>query len=95
MITSTSNHLIKSIRKLADKKYRALSGLALVEGTKLVLDAIEQQAVIDKLLISASFERSNKRFFVNSKIAERPGFSIYHVKRKSTGNRCRSAANLA
>jgi TrmH family RNA methyltransferase len=72
MITSTSNHLIKSIRKLADKKYRALSGLALVEGTKLVLDAIEQQAVIDKLLISASFERSNKRFFVNSKIAERP-----------------------
>lgn len=71
MITSNSNQLIKSIRKLADKKYRALSGLALIEGTKLVLDAIEQQAVIEKLLISGSFERSNKGFFVLSKIAER------------------------
>ena len=70
MITSTSNALIKSIRKLRDKKYRALSGLAWIEGTKLVMDAIDQGADIVKLLLAESFTRSEKRLAVNSKIAD-------------------------
>lgn len=70
MIISTSNESIKSIRKLRDRKYRAMSGLALIEGTKLVIDAIDQKAVIDKLLISDSFAGSEKRSMVHTKIAE-------------------------
>ncbi len=77
--------------------------MALIEGTKLVLDAIEQQAVIEKLLISGSFERSNKGFFVLSKIAERqiePTLVSDQVFQSITLKEnpreiCRGAANLA
>lgn len=37
-ISSKSNEKIKAVRKLADKKYRALFGLFVIEGHKLVYD---------------------------------------------------------
>ena len=40
MITSKQNPLLKEIRSLADKKYRDKLGLYLVEGTKIVSEAI-------------------------------------------------------
>lgn len=61
MITSAANEQIKSIRKLRDKRHRADSGLAYVEGSKLVVDAILQEAKIEKIIISHSYAESEKR----------------------------------
>ena len=41
MITSKQNPFLKEIRSLSDKKYRDKLGLYLVEGTKIVNEAIE------------------------------------------------------
>lgn len=46
MITSTDNSTIKQIKKLKDKKYRDEQGLYIVEGQKLVADAIRLNAPI-------------------------------------------------
>lgn len=44
-ISSKSNEKIKSVRKLADKKYRALSGLFTIEGRKLVYDYLRTAGI--------------------------------------------------
>ena len=61
MITSTANEVIKNIRKLRDKKYRVASHSAFVEGTKLVIDALEQGVEIERIIISQSYSDSDKR----------------------------------
>jgi len=61
LITSAANEQIKSIRKLRDKRHRTESGLAYVEGSKLVIDAILQKARIEKIIISQSYAESEKR----------------------------------
>ena len=48
VITSKDNELIKDIRKLKDKKYRNLSNKFIVEGIKIIEEAIEEKANIDK-----------------------------------------------
>lgn len=49
-ITAVSNPRIKSIRRLAQKKYRDQSGTFLVEGLKLVMDALEHGWQIDAII---------------------------------------------
>jgi TrmH family RNA methyltransferase len=44
MITSPSNEHIKAIRKLQDRKERQASGLFVVEGLRIVAEALEQAA---------------------------------------------------
>lgn len=61
MITSTSNETIKAIRKLRERKFRTETGLAYIEGAKLVIDALEQNGGVEKIIISASFASSENR----------------------------------
>lgn len=51
VITSKENDLIKHIKKLADKKYRDKNNCYIVEGIKLVEEAIKEEADIEKIII--------------------------------------------
>ena len=51
VITSKDNELIKDIRKLKDKKYRNLSNKFIVEGIKIIEEAIEEKANIDTIIV--------------------------------------------
>jgi len=51
VITSKDNENVKKIRKLKDKKYRNESGKFLIEGTKLIKEAIEEKAGIDTIVV--------------------------------------------
>lgn len=51
VITSKDNEVIKSIRKLKDKKYREIENKYIVEGIKLIEEAIEEKANIDTVVV--------------------------------------------
>ncbi|MGB3714335.1 MAG: RNA methyltransferase [Candidatus Promineifilaceae bacterium] len=52
MITSTSNPLIKRVRRLKQKKYRQKDGAFFVEGLRVFFSAVEAQAPIQTILYS-------------------------------------------
>lgn len=51
VITSKDNEIIKDIRKLKEKKYRDMSNEYLVEGMKLINEAIEENANIKRIIV--------------------------------------------
>ena len=51
VITSKENETIKNIKKLKDKKFRDEAGLYIIEGIKMIEEAIEEKASIKKILI--------------------------------------------
>ena len=51
VITSKENEMIKNIKKLKDKKYRDEESKFLVEGIKMVKEAIDENAKISKIVI--------------------------------------------
>ena len=51
VITSKDNEKIKNIKKLKDKKYRDESGKYVIEGMKLLGEAIKENADIDTIII--------------------------------------------
>lgn len=51
IITSKDNEVIKNIRKLREKKYRDLENCYIIEGMKLINEAIEANAKIKKIVI--------------------------------------------
>lgn len=51
VITSKDNEIIKNIRKLKDKKYRDMANQYMVEGIKLIEEALEEKAKIDKIVV--------------------------------------------
>lgn len=51
LITSKDNDIIKHIKKLADKKYRDQNNCYIIEGIKLVEEAIQEEAQIEKIII--------------------------------------------
>ena len=51
VITSKDNESIKKIRKLKDKKYRNESGKFLVEGVKLIKEAIQENENIETIVV--------------------------------------------
>jgi len=55
-ITAVSNPRVKSIRSLLQKKHREQSGMFLVEGLKLVMDAYEHGWQVDTLVYAKSDE---------------------------------------
>lgn len=59
MITSTSNPLIKRIRKLKQKKYRTREGAFFVEGVRVFLSAVEAKATIQTILYSPELLKSD------------------------------------
>ena len=51
LITSKDNEIVKHIKKLSDKKYRDQNNCYIVEGIKLVEEAIKEEAQIEKIII--------------------------------------------
>ena len=46
IITSKDNEIVKHIRKLRDKKYRDESGEFIIEGVKIIEEAVSENAKI-------------------------------------------------
>lgn len=57
-ITSNDNELIKHIRKLKDKKYRDESNEYVVEGVKLVEEAVKENAKIKQIIVCEDTTRT-------------------------------------
>ena len=51
IITSKDNENIKSIKKLKERKYRDLNNEYIIEGVKILKEAIQEKAVIKKIVI--------------------------------------------
>ena len=51
VITSKDNEVIKSIKKLKEKKFRDENNQFIVEGIKLVAEAIEENVDIDSVVV--------------------------------------------
>ena len=55
IISSKENETIKMIKKLKEKKYRDEEKMYIVEGIKMVKEAIQENANIHKIIISEKF----------------------------------------
>ena len=51
IISSKDNELVKNVKKLKDKKYRDLENVYIVEGIKMVKEAILENASIRQIII--------------------------------------------
>ena len=51
VISSKDNEIVKNIRKLKEKKYRDIENEFIVEGIKLVEEAIEENAIIKQIVV--------------------------------------------
>lgn len=56
VITSKDNEIIKNIKKLKEKKYRDQTGEYIIEGIKLVEEAITENAKISKIVVCEDCE---------------------------------------
>lgn len=57
-ITSKDNDFVKHVKKLKDKKYRDLNNEFVIEGIKLVKEAIQEKANIKQIIICEDCENS-------------------------------------
>lgn len=57
-ITSKDNEFIKHVKKLKDKKYRDLNNEYLIEGIKLIKEAIQENAKIKQIIICEDCENT-------------------------------------
>lgn len=60
IITSKDNEKIKGIKKLKEKKYRDLTGKYLVEGIKLIKEAIKEKAKIDAIVVCDNYAKTSE-----------------------------------
>lgn len=58
-ITSKENEFIKHIKKLKDKKYRDMSREYVIEGIKLVAEAIQEKAPIKQIILCDDCEKND------------------------------------
>ena len=59
VISRKENELIKHIKKLKDKKERDISGEYLIEGVKLIKEAIQEKAKIKQIIVCDECERTD------------------------------------
>lgn len=78
MITSTANETIKSIRKLRDRKYRDETSSAYVEGIRIIVEAVEQQVEIQRIIVGESFTNTSNHKEILQAIQNK-GFEITNV----------------
>ena len=57
-ITSKENEFIKNIKKLRDKKYRDISNSYIIEGIKLVSEAIQENVNIKQIILCDDCEKN-------------------------------------
>ena len=60
VITSKDNETIKKIRKLKEKKYRDIDKKYIIEGVKLIKEAIEEKAEIDTIVVCENCVQQEK-----------------------------------
>ena len=58
VISSKDNELIKHIKKLKDKKYRDENNEYIIEGVKLIEEAVKEQAKIKKIIVCEDTTRT-------------------------------------
>ena len=58
VITSKDNEIVKNIRKLKEKKYRDETNSFIIEGIKIIEEAIEEKAEIRKIVVCNEYENS-------------------------------------
>ena len=58
VISSKDNELVKHIKKLKDKKYRDENNEYIIEGVKLIEEAVKEQAKIKKIIICEDTTRT-------------------------------------
>ncbi len=51
VITSKDNEIVKNIRKLKEKKYRDINNEYIIEGIKLIKEAVAEDATIKKIVV--------------------------------------------
>ena len=59
IISSKDNELVKNVKKLKDKKYRDLENVYIVEGIKMVKEAILENVSIRQIIICDDCEKSD------------------------------------
>lgn len=59
IISSKDNELVKSVKKLKEKKYRDLENAYIVEGIKMVKEAIMEKASIRQIILCDDCEKSD------------------------------------
>lgn len=59
-ISSKDNEFIKSIRKLKDKKYRDLTNSYIIEGIKIIEEAIKEKIIIKQIIICEDCEKTGQ-----------------------------------
>ena len=59
IISSKDNEIVKSVKKLKEKKYRDLENAYIVEGIKMVKEAIMEKASIRQIIICDDCEKSD------------------------------------
>ena len=59
VISSKDNEIVKSVKKLKEKKYRDLENAYIVEGIKMVREAILEKASIRQIIICDDCEKSD------------------------------------
>ncbi len=57
-VASKENELVKHIKKLKDKKYRDMNNEYVIEGIKLVVEAIEEKVSIKQIILCDDCERN-------------------------------------
>ena len=58
-ITSKENEFIKHVKKLRDKKYRDITNLYVIEGIKLVSEAIQENVKIKQIILCDDCEKND------------------------------------
>lgn len=57
-ITSKENEFVKHVKKLKDKKYRDIHGEYVIEGLKLIQEAIQEKAPIKQIILCDDCEKN-------------------------------------
>jgi len=58
VITSTANQQVKEIKHLRERKHREATGLAYVEGIRLVYEAVNQESFVEKVIVAPGLTKS-------------------------------------
>ena len=91
VITSKDNETIKKIRKLKEKKYRDIDKKYIIEGAKLIKEAIEEKAEIDTIVVCENCVQTGE---IDSKtLYEIAKYNCVYVDEK-VFNRCAKSTRL-
>lgn len=81
IITSTSNTQIKEIRKLKERKYRSESGRFLLEGIRIVIEAIRTPGFVEQIIVSREL-LDNEKGIEAAEIARKQALPILEVTKE-------------